>query len=207
MPLLFILSTDLLFKDIRNFKGPTYLEMDHHSVQVIPSVHQTLDEMDFERGIWTSALMGDITKVRDHLRKGVNVDVEDNNGYTALHYASRNGHHRICNILLDAGASVDKCTHAGGATALHRAAMSGHSDTCELLLHYGANLLARDVDGRTPLHRAVEQGQKDVIALFLKAMPASAFEKDNKGRNPLDYAEDKETISPLFSNIDCKTLQ
>lgn len=181
--------------------------MDHHCVQVIPSVHQTLDEMDFERGIWTSALTGDITKVRDHLRKGVNVDIEDNNGYTALHYASRNGHHRICNILLDAGASVDKCTHAGGATALHRAAMSGHRDTCELLLQYGANPLARDVDGRTPLHRAVEQGQKDVIELFLKVRPATALEKDNKGRNPLDYAENNETLSSLFLNIAGKHLQ
>lgn len=46
-----------------------------------------------------------------------------------------------------------------------------------------------------------------MIALFLKAIPATALEKDNKGKSPLDYAEDNETLSSLILNKTGKNLQ
>lgn len=54
------------------------------SHQTNPSVHQSLDELDFERGIWSAALEGDIIKVETLLNKGVSADVLDNSGYSAL---------------------------------------------------------------------------------------------------------------------------
>lgn len=169
--------------------------------RTIGSVHQTLDEMDFDRGIWTPAMTGDVEKLRHHLAKGTHPDVEDKAGYTALHYAARCGFAHVCAILLEAGASVNKGTKAGRATALHRAAMSGHQDVCRLLLGYGADPAARDVDGRTPLHRAVEGGHKNVILQLIESTPSSAFEKDNFGKTPLDYAEEKGSLSSLFVGV------
>lgn len=49
-----------------------------------PSVHQTLDELDFDRGIWNAAVGGDISKVKHHLDQGTNSNAADNYGYTAL---------------------------------------------------------------------------------------------------------------------------
>ena len=49
-----------------------------------PSVHQTLDEMEFERGIWSAALCGDYEEVQRHLRRGENANRTDSSGYTAL---------------------------------------------------------------------------------------------------------------------------
>lgn len=49
-----------------------------------PSVHQTLDELEFERGIWSAALNGDLTEVKRHLLKDIDADKTDKSGYTAL---------------------------------------------------------------------------------------------------------------------------
>lgn len=52
--------------------------------QTNPSVSQTLDEMEFERGIWTAALNDDLDGVIRQLDRGVNVNLTDSAGYTAL---------------------------------------------------------------------------------------------------------------------------
>ena len=50
-----------------------------------PSVQQTLDELEFSRGIWTSALDGSYEEVETFLeRKGVHPNAVDSSGYTAL---------------------------------------------------------------------------------------------------------------------------
>lgn len=48
------------------------------------SVYQTIDELEFERGIWSAALNGEDDKVKQHLRKGVNPNITDSSGYAAL---------------------------------------------------------------------------------------------------------------------------
>ena len=48
------------------------------------SVHQTLDEMEFERGIWSAALSGQYEDVENRLRKGDDANARDKSGYTAL---------------------------------------------------------------------------------------------------------------------------
>ena len=50
----------------------------------VRSVNQTLDELDFERGIWSAAVDGDEKKIIQHLNKHINPDVRDSAGYTAL---------------------------------------------------------------------------------------------------------------------------
>jgi ankyrin repeat protein len=86
------------------------------------SVSQSLDELEFERGLWYAAQYGDIDRTSHLLDKGFCVDKRDAAGYTALHYAARNGHLNVCRLLLDKGACVDAVTHQGKATPLHRAA-------------------------------------------------------------------------------------
>lgn len=54
-----------------------------------PSVHQTLDEMEFERGIWSAAVSGDLEEVQRHLGKGENANRMDSSGYTPLVWATR----------------------------------------------------------------------------------------------------------------------
>ncbi|KAJ8960744.1 hypothetical protein NQ318_020037 [Aromia moschata] len=89
---------------------------------------------------------------------GSDVDARDSAGYTALHYAARNGHLDTCRFLVDRGADVDAVTRAGKATALSRAALAGKHEVVEYLLSKKADPFVADVDGRTALHRAAENG-------------------------------------------------
>lgn len=97
----------------------------HTCTTTASSVCQTLDELDFERGIWFAAQYGDIDRVNKLLSQGTHVDVCDNAGYTALHYAARGGHLGVCKLLLSRGANINATTKSGQATALHRAATAG----------------------------------------------------------------------------------
>ncbi|KAL7884182.1 hypothetical protein AOLI_G00069520 [Acnodon oligacanthus] len=132
----------------------------HHST---PSVHQTLDEMDFERGIWSAAMDGDLERVKSLLRKGTDTNIKDQASYTALHYSSRAGHRSVCELLLDHGACANSQTR-GGATPLHRAAYCGHLAIVQLLLTHGADPQLTDDDGSTPLHKAAERGHMEGYA-------------------------------------------
>ena len=56
-----------------------------HHKPTNPSVHQTLDELDFDRGMWGSAVAGDVDDVRKKLKSSAyHVNDTDKSGYTPL---------------------------------------------------------------------------------------------------------------------------
>ncbi|XP_060738383.1 ankyrin repeat domain-containing protein 39 isoform X3 [Tachysurus vachellii] len=162
-----------------------------------PSVHQSLDEMDFERGIWSAALDGDLERVQSFLKKGTDPNTKDQAGYTALHYASRAAHQSVCELLLDHGACANSQTR-GGATALHRATYCGHMSIVKLLLNHRADPCLTDDDGSTPLHKAAEQGHLEMCVLLLSKYPVLKTIKDKKSRLPVDLGPDNKTFLELL---------
>lgn len=153
----------------------------------VPCLHQTLEEMDFQRGVWAAAADGDYEKLRKLLRKGNDPNSQDPYGYTPLHYACRQGHARVVDLLLTCGAEVDKQTK-GGATALHRAAYQGHLKCVQLLLDRNANCTLADSDGKTALHKAAENGHDNVCRALLKRCPSLLRMEDIHGRTALQCA-------------------
>ncbi|KAF7989412.1 hypothetical protein HCN44_008086 [Aphidius gifuensis] len=122
------------------------------------SLRQTLDEMDFERGIWHAAQTDDLERVKNLLSQGTSASEVDSSGYTALHYAARSGNIDICRVLIANGAQVNSVTRYGRATSLHRAAMRGNDEIVRLLMDSGADPNIQDADGYTALHRAALAG-------------------------------------------------
>lgn len=162
---------------------------------------QSLDELEFERGIWTAAIDNDESKLRSLIDRG-QLHARDNSGYTALHYAARSGHLSICRILLDAGIGVDVQTH-GGVTALHRAAMMGHNDIVNLLLTRKADPSIQDSDGKNALHRAAEKCHPEVCrSLLQQSGPSLVAIRDCKGKVPLEllpeHSAHRQQIIELF---------
>ena len=53
-------------------------------LQPVTSVCQTLEEIDFERGIWSAAVNGDTQRVKKVLSAGVSPNAPDSSSFTAL---------------------------------------------------------------------------------------------------------------------------
>ncbi|KAJ0181840.1 hypothetical protein K1T71_002562 [Dendrolimus kikuchii] len=149
------------------------------------SVCQTISEMDWERGIWNAAFNGDKHKVQSLIDKAKNskelVNALDNSGYTALHYAARNGHVEVCKVLLNYGGDIDAQTRSGKVTPLLKAAAAGKAATVKLLIQSGAKVDAQDVDGKTVLHKAIENNHTELTTILLEACPTLCKIKDSKG--------------------------
>lgn len=131
-----------------------------------------------------------MSRVRQLLSKGTSIDVEDGSGYTALHYASRNGHLEMCRELLSHGAEVNAKTRSGQATSLHRAATQGHVRVVELLLKSGAEVNVQDADGLTALHRAIDAPNSDLVCKLLAARTRLDL-TDKLGRTVKQLAEQR----------------
>ncbi|XP_035496318.1 ankyrin repeat domain-containing protein 39 [Scophthalmus maximus] len=153
-----------------------------------PSVHQTMNEMDFERGIWSAAMDGDLERVESLVQRGTDLNLRDSSGYTALHYASRSGHLAVCTFLLENGACASPQT-PGGATPLHRSAYCGHLDVVRILLHRRADPMLCDDDGASPLHKAAEQGHDEVCQLLLEDCPALCSQMNKRLQLPYHLAQ------------------
>ena len=82
---------------------------------------------------------GDIARVRSLLDDGVDVNICDNTGNTALTCASRHRRTDIVRILLTHGAKVNIIT-VRGRTALMCASNGGCIENVRLLLSYGADV-------------------------------------------------------------------
>ncbi|XP_021113689.1 ankyrin repeat domain-containing protein 39 isoform X4 [Heterocephalus glaber] len=151
------------------------------------------------QGIWSAALDGDLARVKSFIQKAMDPSQPDSAGYTALHYASRNGHYAVCQFLLESGAKCDAQTH-GGATALHRASYCGHTEIARLLLSHGSDPQLVDDDGMTSLHKAAERGHGDICSLLLQHSPALKAIRDRKARLACDLLPDNTTLRDLLTS-------
>ena len=115
-----------------------------------------------------------------------NLNIQNEEKKTPLHFAAEGGHYRICELLLNHRASVE-IIDIRIATPLHLAAVGGHDRICELLLNHDANANIQDADGKTPLHMAAAGGHNRICALLLNH-DANANIQDADGKTPLHMA-------------------
>lgn len=97
--------------------------------------------------------------------------------------ASRRGHVKLLEWLLETDAKVNYCDQYG-MTPLHVAAIKGYKDVAMLLFEYGSELDYQDADGQTPLHLAVESTDKDMVEVLVN-MGADVNAMSKKGATPL----------------------
>ncbi|XP_028716708.1 ankyrin repeat and SOCS box protein 3 isoform X4 [Peromyscus maniculatus bairdii] len=89
-------------------------------------------------------------------------------GFCALHLAVSQGHWKITQILLEAGADPNATT-LEETTPLFLAVESGRIDVLKLLLQHGANVNGfHSMCGWNSLHQASFQGNAEIIKLLLK---------------------------------------
>lgn len=103
------------------------------------------------------------------------IDVLDEEGRAALHYAAWNGLLATTEALLAAGASVDVRSGDRRSTPLHFAAGMGHLACVEALLKSGADVTLVDIDKWTPLDLAKQDLMKSAAcAAIISVLEAAS---------------------------------
>lgn len=117
---------------------------------------------------------------------GIDVNMQDVDGFSALMHAAENGAEAVAQLLLDHKAKPDLQSREG-YTALSLAAARGHEGFVKLLISRQARMEIRDHHGRTALHRAVLENKPGVIRQLLKAKSPVDLQ-DRDGMTPLMHA-------------------
>ena len=104
------------------------------------------------------------------LSKGARVDTRNEDGFTPLLSAVKNGHKEVFQILIEGGAcDLEERIHPTEYTALHEAAIRGHIALVELLISHKADLNSRSRTEATPLLLASQEGHLASVVTLLQA--------------------------------------
>lgn len=173
-------SGKLLYKDARLQKA--MLDAEHKFYPLSGSEFmKAIKENNLEevKRIWTSH---PAFKLSDH----------DENGFTPLIWASREGFIEIVRYLLDEGASPHELDEWMQANAGHKAGFWGRADVMKLLIDRGLKIDARGgYNGYTALHDATTRGHQDAIKVLLDS-GANCFIKGHDGKTPFSIATEKQ---------------
>uniref|UniRef100_A0A0G4HXG7 Uncharacterized protein n=1 Tax=Chromera velia CCMP2878 TaxID=1169474 RepID=A0A0G4HXG7_9ALVE len=154
-----------------------------------PEENEVETEETDPQALTDASRKGDLLKVKHTIEDGrakLNLDMQDENGKTALILASANGHTDIVRLLVDAKAYVDMQDRYG-KTALILASFHGHTDIVRLLVDAKANVDMQDSYGQTALILASENGHTDIVRLLVDAK-ANVDMQDRCGKTALILA-------------------
>ncbi|XP_036843647.1 ankyrin-2b isoform X3 [Oncorhynchus mykiss] len=114
-----------------------------------------------------AARAGNIDKVLEYLKGGVDIGTCNQNGLNALHLAAKEGHVELVQELLERGSAVDSATKKGN-TALHIASLAGQAEVVKILVKRGAEINSQSQNGFTPLYMAAQENHMDVVRYLLE---------------------------------------
>lgn len=144
---------------------------------------------------------------------GANVDLRDDNGYTALHFAIEQASDEVACLLIDNGAQVDCTDYRTERTPLILAAVYGRHIVARRLLAAGA-MVDRPSPHihRTPLHVAAAAGHDRVVKVLLEG-GADVDAKDSYhgstplhlcvGRNDIESGDEEESYLASANLLIC----
>ncbi|XP_054874615.1 ankyrin-3 isoform X23 [Amphiprion ocellaris] len=148
-----------------------------------------------------AARAGNLEKVLDYLKTGVEINICNQNGLNALHLASKEGHVEVVAELLKLGATVDAATKKGN-TALHISSLAGQTEVVKELVNNGANVNAQSQNGFTPLYMAAQENHLEVVRFLLENSASQSMATED-GFTPLAVALQQghdQVVSLLLEN-------
>ncbi|KAM9237224.1 ankyrin-2 isoform 2-T2 [Dugong dugon] len=124
-------------------------------------------QSDSNASFLRAARAGNLDKVVEYLKGGIDINTCNQNGLNALHLAAKEGHVGLVQELLGRGSAVDSATKKGN-TALHIASLAGQAEVVKVLVKEGANINAQSQNGFTPLYMAAQENHTDVVKYLLE---------------------------------------
>ncbi|XP_074849516.1 ankyrin-2 isoform X2 [Carettochelys insculpta] len=124
-------------------------------------------QSDSNASFLRAARAGNLDKVVEYLKGGIDINTCNQNGLNALHLAAKEGHVGLVQELLERGSAVDSATKKGN-TALHIASLAGQAEVVKILVKEGANINAQSQNGFTPLYMAAQENHIEVVKYLLE---------------------------------------
>ena len=132
--------------------------------------------------------------------EGMDVNLTDVHGRTALYKAAKGGHSQTVKALIECGADANKRNRTGG-TALHCAAEYNQVSTVKVLLDMNPEIIdKKDIVGNTALHLAAYGGSNEAIKVLVER-GANVNIRNDIGITALDMVIDKDTRE-IIQNAD-----
>ncbi|GMF27273.1 unnamed protein product [Phytophthora lilii] len=142
-----------------------------------------------------TAAKGNVGNVKAALERGQVVDTKDENGWTPLLFAARDGYEGVLRLLLHFDAAPDLAGKTGWTpfvgSGRHRSRIGspkGHLKIVQVLLNRGAAIDLADEDGWTPLMNASRIRYITVVHLLLEHKADTAV-VDRQAKTVLQVAE------------------
>jgi len=129
--------------------------------------------------IFYAAKKNDMTRIKEILANGTNVDHRNFNGETVLHIAASQGDLSLVEYLVNQGAAINAPT-AKMWLPIHHAIRFDHPDVANYLITRKASLLAKTSDGMTALDLAKASKNPQIHAIYEKYAPQKS--KPNKAK-------------------------
>jgi ankyrin repeat protein len=165
-------------KDIPNYEGKLPYDLaDNKELKKLlkPNLSESFDSHDpYELMIIppnkkAEMIVGEIKKnkpnlnlVSDLIVLGANLDWQDEDDWTLLHWAAWNGQVKIAQMLIDAGANLN-VQNEWEQTPLHWAVKYGKVEIARMLIDAGARKDIRDNGGRLPYDLADNEELKKLL--------------------------------------------
>ena len=118
--------------------------------------------------------IGDEKKVKELLETDININIKDDDGYTALTHAVYGGYLKCVKLLIKKGANVN-IKDNNGYTALMEAILvarmgwhTGYIEIVKFLLENGADPNIRDNKGYTALMVAADTENPEIVEILLE---------------------------------------
>lgn len=100
--------------------------------------------------------------------KGADIDIGDDNGWSALFFACQNGNYEVTQLLLERGADIKKKTKTC-VTCLMVAVRPDIPEMIQLLIGKGADIDAQDEHGFAPIHFCAQENCITAARMLIEA--------------------------------------
>ena len=129
--------------------------------------------------------------------KQININFQNENGWSALHFACDEGNLKVVDILIKSKIDLNLKTNEK-KTALHISVFRGYFDISKLLIENGAAINVRDNEQNLPIHLCASQGHDELLNYILEKNFSGIKKKNLYGKTPLDLAV-KESTKELIN--------
>lgn len=170
-------------------------------ILILTPFHQTLAEstVKMER-VWLEAAgSGDIEKMRELHKAGVDVETKDILGNRALHYTAKHGQTKALRFLVTELKAEIEAPNTIENRAVHLAARYGQIETLiALVTELGANPEVQNTDGNTPVLLTAMHGQIETLIVLVNELNANVEAQNTEGNRAIHLATMHEQIETLI---------